>query len=91
MEELPNHFKYRQDELIKENFSVYLPLRWMLLISVDSCAEWGWPDTLGTIPGGVVNVGKKNCNVQLNFCFMLLPILYLLHPNIGLSVPIIHN
>ena len=22
---------------------------------VDSCAEWGWPDTLGTIQGAYVN------------------------------------
>jgi hypothetical protein len=31
--------------------SLSLPLWWRLLILVDSCAEWGWPDTLGTIQG----------------------------------------
>ena len=56
-EELPNPIKQRQDELRKKNFFVSLPLWWRLLISVDSCAEWGWPDTLGTIQG----VGKWKC------------------------------
>ena len=50
-EELPHPIKQRQDELRKRNFSVSLPLRCRLLILVDSCAEWGWPDTLGTIQG----------------------------------------
>ena len=44
-EELPHPIKQR-------NFFVSLPLRCRLLILVDSCAEWGWPDTLGTIQGG---------------------------------------
>ena len=50
-EELPNLFKQRRDELRERNFFVSLTLWWRLLISVDSCAEWGWPDTLGTIQG----------------------------------------
>ena len=50
-EELPHPIKQRRDELRKINFFVSLPLRCRLLISVDSCAEWGWPDTLGTIQG----------------------------------------
>ena len=48
-EELPHPIKQRRDELRKINFFVSLPLWWRLLISVDSCAEWGWPDTLGTL------------------------------------------
>ena len=50
-EELPHPIKQRRDELRKWNFFFSLPLRWRLLISVDSCAEWGWPDTLRTIQG----------------------------------------
>ena len=50
-EELPHPIKQRRDELRKRNFFVSLPLRCRLLILVDSCAEWGWPDTLGTIQG----------------------------------------
>ena len=47
----PIPIKQRQNELRKRNFFVSLPLRCRLLILVDSCAEWGWPDTLGTIQG----------------------------------------
>ena len=50
-EELPHPIKLRRDELRKINFFVYLPLRCRLLISVDSCAEWGWQDILGTMQG----------------------------------------
>ena len=50
-EELPNPIKQRRDELRKRNFFVSLPLQRRLLILVDSCAEWGWPDTLGNIQG----------------------------------------
>ena len=50
-EELPHPFKQRRDELRERNFFVSLTLWWRLLISVDSCAEWGWPDTLGSIQG----------------------------------------
>ena len=35
----------------KERFFVSLPFLWGFLISVDSYAECGWPDTLGTIQG----------------------------------------
>ena len=51
-EEPPHPLKQRRDELRKGNFFVSLPLWWRLLISVDSCAEWGWPETPGTIQGG---------------------------------------
>ena len=48
----PTHpIKQRQDELRKRHFFVSLPLQCRLLILEDSCAEWGWPDTLGTIQG----------------------------------------
>ena len=50
-EELPHPIKQRQNELRKNHFFVSLPLQCRLLILVDSCAEWGWPDTLGTIQG----------------------------------------
>jgi hypothetical protein len=50
-EELPHPIKQRQDELRKRNFFVSLPLWCRLLILVDSCAEWGWPYTLGIIQG----------------------------------------
>ena len=50
-EELPHPIKQRRDELRKKHFFVSLPLQCRLLILVDSCAEWGWPDTLGTIQG----------------------------------------
>ena len=43
--------KQRRDELRKRNFFVSLPLWCRPLILEDSCAEWGWPDTLGTIQG----------------------------------------
>ena len=39
-EDLPHPLKQRQDELRKGNFFVCMPLRWRLLIYVDSCAEW---------------------------------------------------
>ena len=51
-EELPHPIKQGRDELRKKKFFVSLPLWWRLLISVDSCAEWGWPYILGTIQGG---------------------------------------
>ena len=44
----PHPIKQRRDELRKRNVFVSLPLWWRLLILVDSCAELGWPDTLGT-------------------------------------------
>ena len=50
-EVLPHPFKQRRDELRKRHFFVSLPLWWGLLISVDSCAEWGCPDILWTIQG----------------------------------------
>ena len=50
-EELPHPIKQRRDELRKTDFFVSLPLRCRLFISVDSCAELGWPDILGTIQG----------------------------------------
>ena len=50
-EELPHPIKQRRDELRKRYFFVSLPLWWSLLILVDSCAEWGCPDTLGFIQG----------------------------------------
>ena len=54
-EELPDPIKQRRDELRKNHFFVSLPLQCRLLILVDSCAEWGWPDTLGTIQGDLSN------------------------------------
>ena len=54
-EELPHPIKQRRDELGEKKFFVSLPLRCRLLITVDSCAEWGWPDTLGTIQGAWVS------------------------------------
>ena len=51
-EKLPHPLKQRRDELRKRNFFVSLPLWCRLLILLDSCAEWGWPDTLGTSQGG---------------------------------------
>ena len=64
-EELPHPIKQRRDELRKIYFFVSLPLRCRLLISVDSCAKWGWPDTLGTIQGATkvefwINDAQKN-------------------------------
>ena len=59
-EELPHPIKQRRDELRKNNFFVSLPLRCRLLISVDSCAEWGWPDTLGTIQGAALSEGQAS-------------------------------
>ena len=50
-EELPHPIKQRRDDLRKRNFFVFLSLQCRLLILEDSCAEWGWPDTLGTIQG----------------------------------------
>ena len=50
-EELSHPIKLRRDELRQRNFFVSLPLWCRLHILVDSCAEWGWPDTHGTIQG----------------------------------------
>ena len=50
-EELPHPIKQRRDEQRKNYFFVSLPFQCRLLILVDSCAEWGWPDTLGTVQG----------------------------------------
>ena len=44
---------------------------------MDSCAEWGWPDTLQTIQGGV----SSNCG-------MALQIAALVNPNIVHSINI---
>ena len=53
-DELPNPIKQRRDDLRKNHFFVYLPFQCRLLILVDSCAEWGWPDTLGSIQGDII-------------------------------------
>ena len=62
-EELPHPIKQRRDELRKNKFFVSLPLQCRLLILVDSCAEWGWPDTLGTIQGECFNRQTLNWRV----------------------------
>ena len=64
-EELPHPNSQRQNELRRRNFFASLPLWWRLLISVDPWAEWGWPDTLGTIQGG------QFCSRILQSCLFL--------------------
>ena len=59
-EELPHPIKQRRDELRKNYFFVSLPLQCRLLISVGSCADWGWPDILGTIQGVASNKWSNN-------------------------------
>ena len=56
----------------KRNFFVSLPLRCRLLILVDSCAEWGWPDTLETIQGHMRLhwQGKTQENAEQEFIFI---------------------
>ena len=68
-EELPHPIKQRRDELRERNFFVSLPLWWRLLILVDSCAEWGWPDTLGIIQGDLGSIGISTLNVFFFFLF----------------------
>ena len=83
-EELPHPIKQRRDELRKRYFFVSLPLCWRLLILVDSCAEWGWPDTLQTIQGALwstlhrpyvcLYVPKSKCQIRptgKSFCLLL--------------------
>ena len=84
-EEPPHPIKQRRDELRKRYFFVSLSLWWRLLILVDSCAEWGWPDTLKTIQRVIQSnmVGHlfplKNKCIFFHFCIMQTQISWLLY------------
>ena len=77
-EELPHPIKQRRDELRKKIFFGSLPLWWRLLISVNSCAEWGWPDILGTIQGAIFLSNRVNSFLLLEI--PLLEALAITHP-----------
>ena len=72
-EELPHPIKQRRDEQWKTNFFVSLPLWWSLLILVDSCAEWGWPNTLRIIQGApqcLCHAPRESSGHMLLTCFL---------------------
>ena len=81
---MPLLLKQRRNELRKRTFFVSLPLRCRLLILVDSYAEWGWPDTLGTIQGAFQTKNKISLKTKVlllkknenEICFQLQKLLF---------------
>ena len=77
----PHPIKQRRDELRKIYFFVSQPLWWRLLILVDSCSEWGWPDTLPSLQPIYRQFGSFfkytiKCLLVLVFVFILVLVRY---------------